>query len=175
MDTILPTEPPFGTGSGFSVVLAERVLHQADVLGLSDDWAQLALGNPSKRCSSYRPAYRIAAVLAGLACGLKGIGPGNTWLRPNRALQARCGGRFPDQGTIHRWLEQVTADQAERLRDHLHRAAHDHGRFWQVLQSGHYLVVDLDGQGLVARGRRLERAAWGYLGAGLDRGYNSYM
>ena len=34
-----------GVGNGFSVIIAERILHQADILGLSDDWAQLPLGH----------------------------------------------------------------------------------------------------------------------------------
>jgi hypothetical protein len=77
--------------SGFSVVLVECVLREADVLGLPDAWADLPLGNPSRRATAYRPVQRIAAVLTGLAVGLKGIAPGNTWLRPNAALQARLG------------------------------------------------------------------------------------
>ncbi|HEY7423599.1 MAG TPA: hypothetical protein VH682_05085, partial [Gemmataceae bacterium] len=76
-----------GCGNGFSVLMAERILHQADVLGLSDHWAQLPLGNPSRRRTAYRPEHRIAAVLSGLAAGLKGIGPSNNALRPNSALQ----------------------------------------------------------------------------------------
>jgi hypothetical protein len=109
-----------GAGNGFSVVMAERILHHADVLGLSDDWTQLPLGHPSRRRTAYRPEHRIAALLTGLAAGLKGVGPSNSVLRPNSALQARLGGRFPDQGTIHRWLDGVTAEQAAAVRDHLH-------------------------------------------------------
>jgi hypothetical protein len=175
MQLIPPTERlPVACG-GFSVVLAERVLRQADTLGLPDAWAQLALGNPSRRSSAYPVPQRLAAVLAGLACGLRGIGPGNTFLRPNAALQARLGGRFPDQGTIHRWLGQATAAQAAALRDHLHRVVADHGRFRAVLFHGHQLVVDIDGQGLAARGRRFEKAELGWLGEGLDRGYIRYV
>ena len=80
------------------MVFAERLLHQADVLGLPDDWARLPLGNPSRRRTAYSSPQRIAALLAGLACGLQGIGPGNTLLRPNSALQARLGGRLRIRG-----------------------------------------------------------------------------
>lgn len=159
------------SSSGFSIVLVERILREADVLGVSAEWARLQLGHPSRRRTSYRPEQRLAAVLAGLAAGLKGIAPGNTWLRPNSALQSRLGGRFPDQGTVCRWLDQVTEDQAARLRDHLHQVVAAHGRFWQVLWSSQYLLVDVDGQGWVARGQRFERAAVGYLGDGIDCGY----
>jgi hypothetical protein len=114
-------------------------------------------------------------VLAGLAAGLKGIAPGNTWLRPCTALQAWLGGRFPDQGTIHRWLDQTTAAQANALRDHLHHVVGTHGRFWKVLRSRQLLVVDVDGQGLVARGQHFEAAARGSLGQGLDNGYQRYV
>ncbi len=165
---------PAGQG-GFSVVFVERVLREAEVLGVSADWPNLTLGHPSRRRTAYRPEQRLAAMLSGLAAGLKGIAPGNTWLRPNSALQARLGGRFPDQGTIHRWLSQVSADQAARLRDHLHQVVHRHGRFWHVLWSGQYLWLDVDGQGLVARGQRFEQAAVGYLGEGMDRGYQRYV
>jgi hypothetical protein len=36
-------------------------------------------------------------------------------------------------------------------------------------------MVDIDGQGLVARGQRFEQAALGHLGDGLDRGYQRYV
>lgn len=162
-------------GIGFSVVLTERVLHTAQTLGLTDAWAQLPLGNPSRRRTAYRPEQRIAALLAGLAAGLKGIAPGNSVLRPNSALKARLGGRFPDQGTIHRWLDQVSAPQAAALRDHLHQTVKSHGRFWEVLYAGRYLTLDIDGQGLVARGQHFEQAAVGHLGDGIDRGYQRYV
>jgi hypothetical protein len=162
-------------GNAFSVVLAERILHQADILGLTGDWTRLTLGHPSGRRTAYRPEQRIAAILAGLAAGLKGIGPSNSALRPNSALRARLGGRFPDQGTIHRWLGGVTADQAAAVRDHLHQAVRSHGYLWEVLASGHYLMVDIDGQGLVARGQHFEQAAVGHLGDGIDRGYQRYV
>jgi DDE family transposase len=169
------TPPAPGVGNGFSVVMAERILHQADVLGLSNDWAQLPLGHPSRRRTAYRSQHRIAAVLAGLAAGLKGVSPSNSVLRPNAALQTRLGGRFPDQGTIHRWLGGVTATQAAALRDHLHKAVRRHGRFREVLFSRHYLMVDIDGQGLAARGQRFGQAAVGHLGDGMDRGYQRYV
>jgi Transposase DDE domain group 1 len=164
-----------GAGTGFSVVMAERVLREADALGLCHLWAQLSLGNLSRRRTAYRPEQRIAAVLSGLAAGLKGIAPGNSMLRPNTALQARLGGRFPDQGTIHRWLDQVSAPQAAALRDHLHQVVRQHGRFQEVLCARRYLMVDIDGQGLVARGVHFERAALGHLGEGIDRGYQRYV
>jgi hypothetical protein len=161
--------------SGFSVVLGERVLHRAQGLGLVQQWQALGFGNPSARVTAYTPDQRIAAVLGGLACGLRGVAPGNLLVRPNSALQQRLGGRFPDQGTIHRWLAQLTAEQAARLRQHLHQAVRQHGRFWQELWSARRLVVDIDGQGLVARGQRFERAHGGYLGDGIDRGYQRYV
>jgi hypothetical protein len=160
---------------GFSVVLAERVLAFADRLGLPAQWAALSLGHLTRRRTSYTADQRLAAVLAGLACGLRGIAPGNLLLRPNSALRQRLGGRFPDQGTIHRWLDQVTPDQAAALRQHLHAVVAAHGRFWEGLWAGEPLVLDLDGQGLVARGRRFERAQGGYLGDGLDKGYQRYV
>jgi hypothetical protein len=161
--------------SGFSVVLAEKVLQLAEALQLPDQWQRLAFGHPSRRCSAYSTAQRLAAVLAGLASGLRGVAPGNTWLRPNTALQQRLGGRFPDQGTIHRWLEQVTDTQANALRQHLHDVVREHGRFWQELYSARLLVVDLDGQGLIARGRRFQQAHAGYMGGTLDCGYQRWV
>jgi hypothetical protein len=50
-----------------------------------------------------------------------------------------------------------------------------HGRFWQELWSSRYLVLDVDGQGLVARGQRFEKAAQGWLGEGIDCGYQRYV
>jgi hypothetical protein len=157
------------------LVLVERVLDMAQALGLPQRWQALSLGNPSRRRSAFPPEQRLAAVLAGLAYGLRGVAPGNLWLRPNSALCQRLGGRFPDQGTVHRWLGQITEDQAAALRHHLHEAVRDHGRFGQELWSAHLLVVDIDGQGLVARGRRFERAHGGHLGEGMDRGYQRYV
>jgi hypothetical protein len=165
---------PDGSG-GFSVVLAERVLRLADSLALVAEWRRLGFGRPTGRVTSYPTDQRIAAVLAGLACGLRGVAPGNLLVRPNSALQQRLGGRFPDQGTVHRWLGQVTPEQAAGLRRHLHTAVRQHGHFWRELWSGRRLVVDVDGQGLVARGRRFERAHGGYLGEGIDRGYQRYV
>lgn len=175
MEFTASTPPLPGVGTGFSVVLAEGVLREAHTLGLGDARAQLALGHPSRRRTAYRPEQRIAAVLSGLAAGLKGIAPGNTFLRPNTALHARLGGRFPDQGTIHRWLDQVTAAQAAALRDHLHHVVRRHGRFGEVLAARPYLVLDIDGQGLVAHGEHFEGTAVGHLGDGLDRGYQRYV
>ena len=101
---------------GFSVVLAEKVLSLAGKLGLDQRWSKLTFGNPSKRTSSYPTPRRIAAVLTGLACGLRGVAPGNLLLRTNSAIVQRLDGKFPDQGTIHRWLEQVLQEQAGGLR-----------------------------------------------------------
>lgn len=161
--------------SGYSVLLAERVLALADSLNLPQQWHALHLGHPSRRCTAYPSEQRIAALLAGLATGLPGIAAGNFWLRPNTALCARLGGRFPDQGTLHRWLAQTTLEQAADLRSHLHHVAAEHGRFWQEMTSPELLVIDIDGQGLVARGQRFERARTGYLGEGLDRGFLRYV
>src|ERR1700730_18331605 len=97
---------------GFSVVLAERGLPLAARLALPALWGQLGLGHRTRRRTAYPTDQRLAAVLAGLACGLRGVAPGNLLLRPNSALRQRLGGRFPDQGTIHRWLDQVSPDQA---------------------------------------------------------------
>jgi len=169
------TDPLPAVGNGFSVVLVERVLRQAQVLELPQQWSQLQLGHPSRRVTAYRPEQRLTAVLATLAAGLKGIAPGNTYLRPNSAVQAWFGGRFPDQGTIHRWLQQTSDDQAAALRSHLHQVVRQHGRFWHELWSNRWLVLDLDGQGLVARGQRFEKAALGYLGEGIDCGYIRYV
>jgi len=175
MQLTLPTPPLPAVCSGFSVVLAEGVLRQADALDLPAAWDQLTLGNPSRRTTAYLPRHRFAALLAGLACGLRGIGPGNSWLRPNAALQARLGGRFPDQGTIHRWLGQTTVAQATQVRDHLHQVVRTHGRFRDILFAGGQLTVDIDGQGLVARGHRFEQATRGWLGEGIDHGYIRYV
>jgi hypothetical protein len=78
--------------SGFSVVMVEKLLALAKDLGLVALWQSLWLGNPTKRSHSYQPPQRIAAVLAGLAWGLKGIAPGNLVLRPNSAVRAAVGG-----------------------------------------------------------------------------------
>src|SRR5262249_15583406 len=167
--------PTPALGSAFSVVLAERVFRQADVLGLPDAWARRPLGHPTRRRTAYRSEHRAPALLPGWACGLRAIAPGNTFLRPTPALQARLGGRFPDQGTIHHWLAQISDAQATAVRDHLHQVVRQHGHFWEVLWSADLLVVDVDGQGLVARGQRFERAAKGWLGAGIDRRYHPYL
>jgi hypothetical protein len=162
-------------GNGFSVVLVERVLRQAHVLEVSQQWTHLQLGPPSGRVTAYRPEQRLTALLATLAAGLKGLGPGNTYLRPNSAVRAWLGGRFPDQGTLHRWLQQTTDLQAAAVRGHLHQVVRQHGRFWHELWSNRCLVLDVDGQGLVARGQRFEKAAKGWLGEGIDVGYIRYV
>jgi hypothetical protein len=161
--------------SGFSVVFAEKVLQTAKALGVVDEWSELTLGHVSRRISSYRPAHRIAALLAGLACGLRGIAPGNSLLRTNSALKLWTGGTFPDQGTIHRWLNGCTSAQAEALRRHLRQVMVKQGRFWNVLYSGRRLFVDVDAQGLVARGARFEKACRGYMDGRLDRGYQRFV
>jgi hypothetical protein len=162
-------------GNGFSVVGVERVLRQAQVLEVLPQWSQLPLGHRSGRVTAYRPQQRLTAVLATLAAGLKGIGPGNTYLRSNSAVCAWLGGRFPDQGTIHRWLQQTSDSQAAALRCHLHQVVRQHGRFWNELRSRRWLFVDVDGQGLLARGQRFEKAAKGWLGEGIDVGYHRYV
>lgn len=160
---------------GFSVILAEKVLSLASKLGLEERWSMLEFGNPTGRKGTYPTPRRIAAVLAGLACGLRGVAPSNQTLRTNSAIVQRLGGKFPDQGTIHRWLEQTTPEQAAAIRQHARDVAREHGRFWNIMRSGLRLVVDIDGQGLVARGKRFEEAKYGYLGHGLDRGYQRYV
>jgi hypothetical protein len=151
------------------------VLSVAHNLGVAAPWKGLGFGRPTGRSTSYTTDQRLAAVVVGLACGLRGVAPGNLLLRPNRALRQRLGGRFPDQGTIHRWLGQVTESQAAALRQHLHAVVRRHGRFGEELGAGRRLVLDVDGQGLVARGQRFERAHGGYLGGGIDRGYQRYV
>jgi hypothetical protein len=120
----MPSLP--GVGTGFRVVVVERVLHQAQALELLPQWSQLPIGHPSGRVTAYRPQQRVIALLATLAAGLTGIGPSNTYLRPNSAVQAWLGGRFPDQGTLHRWLQQATDAQAAALRSHLHQVVRQH-------------------------------------------------
>jgi hypothetical protein len=156
------------------VVIAEKVLAFARSLGLPAEWDRLGFGNVSQRSTAYLPSQRLSALLAGLACGLRGVAPGNTLLRTNTAMQYATGGRFPDQGTIHRWLSQVTDQQAAAVRSHLHQVVCDQGRFRDVLRSGR-LIVDVDAQGLVARGSRFEHATWGRLGGQLDCGYQRYV
>jgi len=155
--------------------MVEKVLSTARLKGIDDLWKDLQLGNPTKRVTSYSPRERIMAVLAGLACGMKGIASGNTVLRTNSAVVELCGGRFADQGTIHRWLGGVTPQQAIELRKHLRQVARHHGEFWKELRSERRLILDIDGQGVIARGRGHEEAQWGYLGNGVDRGYQRYV
>jgi hypothetical protein len=155
--------------------MVERVLHQAEVLDLLPQWTQLPIGHPSGRVTAYKPQQRLTALLATLAAGLRGLGPSNTYLRPNSAVQAWLDGRFPDQGTLHRWLQQASDPQAAALRRHLHQVVRQHGRFWAELGSARGLFLDVDGQGLVARGQRFERASEGWLGEGIDRGFIRYV
>ena len=77
-----------GSG-GFSVVMAEKVLSLAGKLGLEKSWGKLTFGNRTGRKGTYRTPHRIAAVLAGLACGLRGVAPGNLLLRTNSAIVQR--------------------------------------------------------------------------------------
>ena len=175
MEVIQSGDVRLAQPGGFSVVLAERVLGMADALGLPEKWRELGFGNPTRRTTAYTTDRRIAAVVAGLACGLRGIAPGNMLVRPNQAMQQRLGGRFPDQGTIHRWLGRITEAQAADLRRHLQEVVREQGRFWQELWWKRWLVVDMDGQGLIARGQRFERAHGGYLGGSIDCGYQRYV
>ena len=151
-----------------------EVLAMARATRASDEWDQIGWGRPSKRATAYSPAQRIMAVLAGLACGLRGVASGNTWLRTSSALRGLFGGRFPDQGTIHRWLHATSAEQAAKMRSHLHRLVRRQGRIRDVLRRGTRLFVDVDAQGLVARGERFEGAAWGKMEGGFDRGYQRF-
>jgi hypothetical protein len=160
---------------GFSVICAEKIIELLLAIGLPVEWSRLELGHVSRRVTSYATPERVTAVLAGLACGLRGFAPGNTLLRGNTALQSALGGRFPDQGTIHRWFQQVTAEQAQAWRQHLHQVMKREGRFWQAMFSGDRVVVDLDAQGLPARGAHFEKAAYGHLGEGIDRGYQRFV
>lgn len=160
---------------GFSVICAEKIIELSRAMGLLEEWSGLELGHVSGRVTSYATPERVTAVLAGLACGLRGFAPGNSLLRGNTALQSALGGRFPDQGTIHRWFQQATAEQAQALRQHLHQVMRREGRFWQAVFSGNRVMVDLDAQGLAARGARFEKAAYGHLGEGLDRGYQRFV
>jgi hypothetical protein len=139
--------------------------------GLLELWSRLWLGRPSRRVTAYPTAQRAVAVLAHLAAGLQGIAPGNLWLRPNSEVQHLAGGRFPDQGTIHRWLDGVHPEQVALWREHLQDVVRTHGQFWKRLRSAERLVVDVDAQGMAARGAKFTDAAVGYLGEGIDRGY----
>lgn len=175
MEGIVATGKIPDQSSGLSVVLAEGVLQTARRLGIVSGWDSLWLGNESRRLTAYTPPQRLMALLAGLACGIRGIAPSNLWLRPNTALQQELGGRFPDQGTIHRWLQQSRADQVTELRRHLHDVLRIHGRFRRELYSEQKLIVDIDGQGLVARGQHFEKAAWGYQDGGFELGYQRFV
>src|SRR5436309_12927210 len=133
--------PPESAG-GFSVVMAQRVLRLASDLRLADQWKQLWIGRPTGRTTAFRPEHRVAAVIAGLACGLRGIAAGSLLLASNGAMRQVLGGRFPDQGTIHRWLETVTPEQAQAWRTHLHGVVREHGQWRQELWSDRMLTVD---------------------------------
>ena len=157
--------------TGFSVVLVEKVMQGAKRRGLMEVWSRMLLGRRSRRKTAYRPEQRTVAVLAHLAAGLSGIGPGNLWLRPNSEVQHLAGGHFPDQGTVHRWLDGVTAEQVALWREHLPGVMRTHGQFWKRLRSSERLVVDVDAQGMIARGAKFTAAAYGHLGDGIARGF----
>ena len=127
-------------------------------LGIERAWTGLWLGEPTVRCTSDRPEHRIRAFLAGLACGLRGIAAGNQWLRNDTAIRRLCDDRFPDQGTIHRWLEDVSPPQVLELRRHLQESVRQHGRFRHQLGLPGGIIVDVDAQGIVAAGQRWELA-----------------
>src|SRR5262249_50835587 len=78
-----------GGGGGLPAARARR----APAPGGWGGWRRLGFGRPTGRTTSYPTDQRIAAVVAGLACGLRGVGPGNLLLRPNSALRQRLGGR----------------------------------------------------------------------------------
>lgn len=172
-DTPRASRTPDQSG-GFSVVLVEGVWHGARQAGLTQEWTTLWVGRPTRRRTSYRAEHRVLALLSVLTAGVPSVSSANQFLRPNGALQAELGGRFPDQGTLHRWLEQATSEQVEALRSHLHQAVREHGRFWQRLRAGEELLIDLDAQGFAAHGPRFERAADGWMGDAVDRGYQRF-
>src|SRR3954471_19793073 len=87
METTDPEVRGPDRSGGCSVVLAERVLRLADSLELPGQWRRLGFGRPSGRATAYPTDRRIGAVLAGLACGLRGVAPGR------RARGPPCTGR----------------------------------------------------------------------------------
>ena len=99
--------PPDEAG-GFSVVMVEQVFRMARLLSVQDQWRGMWIGNPSGRKIAYQPEQRIGSIVSALSCGLRGLAPANLVLRPSSAVMNLLGGRFPDQGTMHRWLDQVT-------------------------------------------------------------------
>lgn len=157
--------------AGSSPLAAVKVLDLTRKLGIDPSWSGLWLGNPTSRRSAYRPEHRIRALLAGLACGLRGIAAGNQWLRNDPAMRKLCDHRFPDQGTLHRWLADVTPPQVLELRRHLRQVAQQHGRFRHQLGQPGGIIVDVDAQGIVAAGQRYEQARLGWMGDGCDRGF----
>ena len=82
--------------TGFSVVMLEKVIQGAKRRGLMEAWSRMLLGHRSRRTTEYRPEQRTVAVLAHLAAGLSGIGPGNLWLRPNSEVRQGAEQQFPE-------------------------------------------------------------------------------
>lgn len=171
MEGIVRSQASPVLASGASPVAAVKVLGLAGALRIDQAWTGLWLGAPTARSSAYRPEHRVRALLAGLACGLRGIAAGNLWLRQDPALQRLCQGRFPDQGTIHRWLQAVTPQQVLDLRCHLRQVVRKHGRFLHALHQPGGLLIDVDAQGIVAHGQRFQQARLGWMGAGFERGF----
>jgi hypothetical protein len=164
-----PTEPE--ASGAVSPLMAVKLFAVAGRLGLNGVWSSLWIGRPTQRKNAYLAPHRIQALLAGLACGLTGIASGNLWIRNDPALRDACGGAFPDQGTIHRWLSAVDPSQVEAFRQHLFSAVKQHGRFRQALAGPEGLVIDLDAQGIVANGQRFEQTALGWMNGTFQRGY----
>jgi hypothetical protein len=150
-------------GSGCSPVAAVKVLSTAARLGIDQPWSTLWLGRPTGRATSYRAEHRWRVLLAGLACGLRGVSAGNQWLRTDPAIRRLCGGRCPDQGTVHRWLAMVTPEQVLAVRSHLQQVFRRHGRFRHQLTLPGGIIVDLDAQGIRAEGGRFRQARVGWI------------
>jgi len=159
------------SGSGSSPLAAIKVMDLAAKFRIDRAWAGLWLGHPTARKSAYRAEHRIRSLLAGLACGLRGISAGNQWLRQEPAMRTLCDGRFPDQGTIHRWLEAVNPMQVVQLRKHLQQSVRQHGRFRHQLGLPGGIIVDVDAQGIVAAGQRFVQAKLGWMGDDFERGF----
>jgi hypothetical protein len=171
MEGISRNQAEPASGSGSSPLVAVKVMDLAAKLGIERAWTGLWLGHPTARRSAYRAEHRIRALLAGLACGLRGISAGNQWLRHDPAIRRLCDDRFPDQGTIHRWLEDVTPPQVLELRRHLQQSVRQHGRFRHQLGLPGGIIVDVDAQGIVAAGQRFVQAKLGWMGDGFERGF----
>lgn len=171
MEGISQQQAQPASGSGASPLAAIKLMDLAAKLGVDREWSGVWLGRPTARESSYRAEDRMRALLAGLACGLRGIAAGNQWLRNDPAIRQLCGNRFPDQGTIHRWLQDVTPEQVLALRRHLQHSVRQHGRFRHQLGLPGGIIVDVDAQGIVAAGQRFEQAQLGWMGDGFDRGF----